>query len=76
MIDTPAIVSKKSIGVQTSDLNEPKKTTGTKWGSFKSFVSKTAESLKSTILDKKDLISKAKKAVDSKLESLKTKGSV
>jgi len=33
-------------GVQTSDLNEPKKTT---WGSIKSFFSKKAESLKSTI---------------------------
>ena len=37
LVDTPAIVSKKTIGVQTSDLNEPKKTT---WGSIKSFFSK------------------------------------
>ena len=63
LVDTPAIVSKKTIGVQTSDLNKPKKTT---WGSIKSFFSKKAESLKSTI---SNLISKVK----SKLESLKSK---
>ena len=50
LVDTPVIVSKKTISVQTSDLNEPKKTT---WGSIKSFFSKKAESLKSTILGKK-----------------------
>jgi len=75
LVDTPAIVSKKTTGVQTSDLNEPKKTT---WGSIKSFFSKKAESLKSAILGKKkesvksvgpNLISKVK----SKLESLKSK---
>ena len=75
LVDTPAIASKKLIRDQTSDLNEPKKTT---WGSIKSFFSKKAESLKSTILGKKkesvksagsNLISKVK----SKLESLKSK---
>ena len=78
LVDTPAIVSKKTTGVQTSDSNEPKKTT---WGSIKSFFSKKAESLKSTILGKKkesvksagpNLLSKVK----SKLESLKSKGLV
>ena len=74
LVDTPAIASKKTIGVQRSDLNEPKKTT---WGSIKSFFSNLINKVKSKLesLKLKEPV-KSVKSIITKLFRRKTSDSL